>query len=434
MSHMKNAILWLKRGKEKPLLNHHPWIFSGAIQRVENARDGDTVDVLDAAGQWLARAAYNSRSQIAARVWTFERAEEIDSAFFLRRIEKASALRKIPYPISIQNSQNFELKSDRPAFRLVNAESDFLPGVVVDRYADFLIVQFLTLGAELHKREIVEALEKSFVENRSPISNLQSPISSLSSSTPNLQSPVSSIYERSDVDVRKKEGLKETTGVLWGEEPPDKIEIVENGMRFLVDVKRGHKTGFYLDQRVNRQRATPYLRGAVLNAFAYTGAFGAYAAKFNDALVTHLDASASSLDLARENFALNGFADNAEYVVADAFEKLREYRAQGRKFDAIVLDPPKFVTSAANLERATRGYKDLNLLAFQLLSPNGFLVTFSCSGLVDARLFQQIVFGAAIDAKRDAQIVEKLGQSPDHPIGIHFPEGEYLKGLVVRVI
>jgi 23S rRNA (cytosine1962-C5)-methyltransferase len=240
--------------------------------------------------------------------------------------------------------------------------------------------------------------------------------------------------ERSDVDVRKKEGLPETTGVLWGEEPPDKIEIVENGLRFWVDVKRGHKTGFYLDQRLNRQRALPYLRGEVLNAFAYTGAFGVYAAKFNNAHIVNLDASVSSLELARENFALNGVQANADYVVADAFQELRAYRTQGRTFDAIVLDPPKFVTSAANLERAARGYKDLNMLAFQLLKPNGFLVTFSCSGLLDAKLFQQIVFGASVDAKRDAQIVEKLGQSPDHPIGLHFPEGEYLKGLVVRVI
>ncbi len=199
-------------------------------------------------------------------------------------------------------------------------------------------------------------------------------------------------------------------------------------------MKRGHKTGFYLDQRVNRMRALPYLRGDVLNAFAYTGAFGVYAAKYNHAHVLNLDASALSLDLARENFALNDAGENAEYVVADAFEKLREYRAQGRRFDAIVLDPPKFVTSQNNLERAARGYKDLNMLAFQLLNANGYLITFSCSGLVDAKLFQQIVFSSCVDAKRDAQIVERLGQSPDHPIGLHFPEGEYLKGLIVRVM
>jgi len=431
-----NGKIFLKRGKEKPLLNHHPWIFSGAILRTEgvrteNANDGNTVDVYDAAGQWLARAAYNARSQIAARVWTFERDEQIDRVFFRRRMVGAKHLRA-RFADTIDNDD--ANASPLRAYRVVNAESDFLPGIIVDRYADFLVVQFLTLGAELHKAEIVETLKELFVEEQSSVASSQSLVSKLQFPVPNLQSPISCIYERSDVDVRKKEGLKETTGVLFGKEPLDKIEIEENGLRFFVDVKRGHKTGFYLDQRVNRQRAAPYLRGEVLNAFAYTGAFGVYAAKINDAHIVNLDASASSLELARKNFALNGAAANAEFVVADAFEKLREYRAQGRKFDAIVLDPPKFVTSASNLERATRGYKDLNMLAFQLLNPNGFLVTFSCSGLVDAKLFQQIVFSAAVDAKRDAQIIEKLGQAPDHPIGLHFPEGEYLKGLIVRAL
>ncbi len=425
--------IFLKRGKDKPVRNHHPWIFSGAIARVENVNDGDTVEVYDAGGMWLARASYNARSQIAARVWTFERDEEINYAFFEKRIQRAKEFRKFLFENSNSISEKSNLNFQSTSLRFVNAESDFLPGVVVDRYGDFLVAQFLTLGAELHKAEIVDVLKEFFAENTTPISSLQSPIT-------NLQSPVLGIYERSDVDVRKKEGLKETTGVLFGAEPPDKIEIVENDLKFLVDVKRGHKTGFYLDQRVNRQRAAPYLRGEVLNAFAYTGAFGVYAANFNNARVLNLDASASSLELARENFANNGVAANrnaaasVEYVVADAFEKLREYRAVGRKFDAIVLDPPKFVTSQANLERATRGYKDLNLLAFQLLNPNGFLVTFSCSGLVDLKLFQQIVFSAAVDGKRDAQIVEKLGQAPDHPIGLNFPEGEYLKGLIVRVV
>ncbi|MBI4673720.1 MAG: class I SAM-dependent methyltransferase [Chloroflexi bacterium] len=397
--------IFLKRGKEKPLRHHHPWIFSGAIQRVENANDGDTVDVFDAGGEWLARAAYNARSQIAARVWTFERDEQIDREFFVRRIVGAKHLRtRLEEAIDVVGANALPLR----AYRLVNAESDFLPGVVIDRYGEFLVAQFLTLGAELHKQTIAGVLQEQFGTR--------------------------GIYERSDVDVRKKEGLQETTGVLWGAEPPGKIEIVENDLRFWVDVKRGHKTGFYLDQRVNRLRAVSYLMGDVLNVFAYTGAFGVYAAKINNATVTNLDASASALELARENFALNGVAENAEFVTADAFEKLREYRGQGRKFDAIVLDPPKFVTSAANLERATRGYKDLNLLAFQLLNPNGFLITFSCSGLVSPDLFQKIVFGASVDAKRDAQIVEKLGQSPDHPIGLHFPEGEYLKGLILRVL
>lgn len=420
------AKIFLKRGKEKPLRQHHPWIFSGAIARVENANDGDTVEVYGASVEaqavapLLARAAYNSRSQIAARVWTFDADEKIDRAYFRKQISRALEFRKPLFQNQFQNSENFGIDFEKNSFRLVNAESDFLPGVIVDRYNNFLVAQFLTLGAELHKQEIVETLKELFAPSQSPVSS--------------LHPPMICIYERSDVDARKKEGLKETTGVLYGKEPPDKIEIIENDLRFLVDVKRGHKTGFYLDQRVNRERATPYLRGEILNAFAYTGAFGVYAAKINGAQITNLDASASSLELARENFALNDVAAHAEFVVADAFEKLRAYRAQGRKFDAIVLDPPKFATSQANLERAARGYKDLNMLAFQLLNPNGFLVTFSCSGLVDAKLFQQIVFSAAVDAKRDAQIVEKLGQAPDHPIGLHFPEGEYLKGFILRAL
>jgi 23S rRNA (cytosine1962-C5)-methyltransferase len=409
--------IFLKRGKEKPLINHHPWIFSGAIARVENAKDGDTVDVCNAAGEWGARAAYNSRSQIAARLWTFEREEEIDREFFKRRLQRALELRQ---SVGAKHTQSFACRSAsipanasplhiNNAFRLVNAESDGLPGLIVDRYEDFLVVQFLTLAAELHKKEIVGAIHE-------------------------LPLRLRGIYERSDVDVRKKEGLPLVTGVLYGDEPTDKIEIIENGLRFLVDVKRGHKTGFYLDQHVNRKRAAPYLRGDVLNAFAYTGAFGVYAAVGNNAQVLNLDASESSLALARENFALNGVEANAEFLTADAFAALRTFRERRRLFDAIVLDPPKFVTSQSNLERALRGYKDLNLLAFQLLRPNRFLVTFSCSGLVSADLFQKVVFGAAIDAQRDAQIVEKLSQAPDHPIALTFPEAEYLKGLIVRVV
>lgn len=397
----------LKRGKDKPLHHHHPWIFSGAIARVEDAADGDTVEVLGAGGEWLARAAFNSRSQIAGRVWTFEREQVVDSEFFRRRI--TTAFHESPLRQSLR--ENAE-----GACRLVNAESDFLPGVVIDRYAAFLVAQFLTLGAEKHKAYIVEAMVGAMQGIH------------LDSKLP----PPCGIYERSDVDVRKKEGLPEMTGVLFGEEPPDRLEIVENGLLFLVDVKHGHKTGFYLDQRMNRQRAAAYLRGSVLNAFAYTGAFGVYAAHAGAARVVNLDASKGALELARENFARNGVTADAGYVMGDAFETLREYRQAGQRFDAIVLDPPKFATSQGNLERAARGYKDLNMLALQLLNPNGFLVTFSCSGLVDAKLFQQIVFSAAVDAKRDAQIVEKLGQSPDHPIGLNFPEGEYLKGLIVR--
>lgn len=385
----------LKRGKEKPLRNHHPWIFSGAIQRVEEVSDGDTADVIAAGGEWLARASYNSRSQIAARVWTFTPDEQIDEVFFERRAVRALELR-----------DRLRIGANE-ACRLIYAESDGLPGIIVDRYGDYLVVQFLTLGAERHNQEVTSILER-MIKPRG-------------------------IYERSDPDVLQKEGLATFVGVIAGEEPPDRIGIAENGFRFNVDVKEGHKTGFYLDQRTNRQLATQYMRGEVLNAFAYTGAFGVYAAR-GGARVTNLDASAPSLELARENFALNRVGEDAEFITGDVFEKLREYRAEGRRFDAVILDPPKFVQTRSQMERGLRGYKDINLLAFQLLRPNGFLVTFSCSGLVSADLFQKVVFGAAIDARRDAQIVEKLSQAADHPIALTFPESEYLKGLVVRAV
>ncbi len=391
--------IFLKRGKEKPLLNHHPWIFSGAIARVEEASDGDEVDVYDAQGMWLARGSYNSRSQIAARVWTFASDEEIDREFFKRRLA-SSIGRRDEAVIGADN------RSSRLAYRLVNAESDGLPGLVVDRYDEFLVVQFLTLGVESYKAGFEDVLWE-------------------------LLKP-RGIYERSDVDVRKREGLALVKGALRGEEPPGRIEIVEHGLYFYVDVKTGHKTGFYLDQRQNRRRAEPYLRGEVLNAFAYTGGFGVYSARAGAAQVLNVDTSGGSLNLARDNFALNGFEPCAEFSVGDAFEKLREFREQGRRFDAIVLDPPKFVSSRGRMESGLRGYKDINMLAFQLLRPGGYLVTFSCSGLVTPDLFQKVVFGAMRDADREGQIVEKLSQAPDHPISLAFHEAEYLKGLIVR--
>jgi 23S rRNA (cytosine1962-C5)-methyltransferase len=390
----------LRRGKEKPLNNHHPWIFSGAIKEVMNAGDGDTVDVFDVEGKWLARASYNAHSQIAARIWTFQENENIDRGFFKCRMTSSIARRN-------QIGAGDYGDSPGSAVRLVNAESDGLPGLIVDRYGDFLVTQFLTAGVESHKTEIADGLDE-------------------------LLGP-RGIYERSDVDVRKKEGLAPVKGALIGQEPPDRIEIVENDLHFWVEVKTGHKTGFYLDQRENRRRAAPYLNGEVLNAFAYTGGFGLYAARAGAARVLNLDTSASSLDLGRENHALNGLEANVDFVVGDAFQKLRAFREEGRRFDAIVLDPPKFVSSQGQMERGLRGYKDINLLAFQLLRPGGVLVTFSCSGLVTAALFQKVIFGALRDADREGQIVERLTQAPDHPISLAFPEAEYLKGLIVKV-
>jgi len=391
--------LVLKPGKDKPLRAHHPWVFSGAIARVEAAHDGDTVDICDAAGHWLARGYYNSRSQIAARVWTFDDVP-IDRAFLRARLERAIAARAL-----------YVNRTTTNAYRLVNAESDGLPGVIVDCYADFVVMQFLTLGAERRKAELVEEV----VELLAP----------------------RGIYERSDVDVRAKEGLAASTGVLYGAEPPETIEICENALRFRVDIKRGHKTGFYLDQRENRARVAAWLSAAteVLNVFAYTGGFAVSVCAANPhARVINLDASRDALALARENMRLNACDARGEFIEGDAFQILRRYRDQARQFDALILDPPKFVFVQTQLATGLRGYKDINLLAFKLLKPGGILVTFSCSGQVSASLFQQVVFQAATDAQRDAQVLAKLSQAPDHPILLTFPESEYLKGLVCRVL
>jgi len=387
----------LKPHKEKPVLAHHPWIFSGAIARVENAHDGDTVDVCDSAGKFIARGYYNSQSQIAVRVWTWDD-EPIDRTFFQRRLQAALAARTMLINHTTTN-----------AYRWMNAESDGMPGLIVDRYADVVVVQCLTLGIEKRKTEIMDGLTELGAHN---------------------------IYERSDVDVREKEGLSAVVGVLRGEEPAERVEIVENGLRFLVDVKRGHKTGFYLDQRENRQKVAELFRAAeILNVFAYTGGFAVYlCAAHPNTRVINLDASHDVLELARENLRLNRCEDRGEFAEGDAFYVLRQYRDRGRSFDAIILDPPKFVPTQSQLNAGLRGYKDINLLAFKLLKPGGLLATFSCSGQVSAALFQKVVFEAATDAKRDAQIIAKLSQSSDHPILLSFPESEYLKGLVCRVL
>jgi 23S rRNA (cytosine1962-C5)-methyltransferase len=390
----------IKRGKEKPLLNHHPWVFSGAVEQVVDACDGELVEVYDSGGDWLGRGAYNARSQIAVHIWTFEEHELVNREFFMSRLKSSISRRD-------KTNSSDHAGWYRSACRLVNAESDGMPGLVVDRYDGFLIAQFLTAGIDLHKKEIVDALDS-------------------------ILSP-RGIYERSDADVRKKEGLPQTKGRLRGEEPPNLIEIEENTLGFEVDVKSGQKTGFYLDQRENRRRAAPYLRGEVLNAFSYTGGFGVYAARAGALMVSNLDTSVGALDLAKVNFEMNGLGACSEFTAGDAFEELRAFRDQGRRFDAIVLDPPKFVSSQGQMQRGLRGYKDINLLAFQLLRPDGVLVTFSCSGLVSADLFQKVIFGALHDAHREGQILERLTQGPDHPVSLAFPQAEYLKGLIVRM-
>lgn len=404
-----NPRIYLKPNKERPILARHPWVFSGAIARADPAAAGSTVDLYTSRGEFLARGYYNAKSQIAARVWTLED-RPVDRAFLADRIRRARATREM-LGLGFGRAD-----AQTTAFRLVNAESDLLPGLIVDVYGDFLVVQVLTAGIALLKAELASILEEEFHPR--------------------------GIYERSDVEVRQKEGLAEEAGSLAGAAPPPLVEIRENGLAFLVDVARGHKTGFYLDQRENRARTAGLLASfhpdqpaQVLNAFAYTGAFGiALASVHPRAQVVNLDASADSLALARGNFARNGVADRAEYLAGDAFAVLRQFRDARRAFDVIVLDPPKFAYSQGQLNAACRGYKDLNLLACKLLRSGGLLVTFSCSGLVSPELFQKVVSEAALDAGRDAQVLARLGHAADHPVLLSFPEGEYLKGLILEVL
>jgi len=394
-----NGTVVLKRKRTRPVQQRHPWVFSGAIERIEGeVADGDVVEVRDVGGNWLARGTLNRRSQIVVRLLTWQQDEPVDSAFWRCRLERAISAR-----------QSLASDPDTTAYRLVHAESDYLPGLVVDRYGEWVIVQFLTLGVERHRDEIVAALV-------------------------GLLAP-RGVYERSDVDVRAKEGLPERVDPLWGEEPPELVEVLENGHRFLVDVRQGHKTGFYLDQRENRARLPAYSDGGdVLDVFAYTGGFAVYAAGGRASSVTLVESSAPVLDLARRNLALNGSPpDSVECVEGDVFSVLRGYRAQDRRFDVVVVDPPKFAHSEREVKRAARAYKDVNLLAFRLLRPGGTLFTCSCSGSVSADLFQKIVFGAAVDAEQEAQIVGYLAQGADHPVALTFPQGAYLKGLICRV-
>ena len=359
---------------------------------------GDVVDVYAHDGRFLGRGYINPRSQITVRMLTTA-AEPIDAAFWRRRLQRAIAMR-----------DGLSALWDTTAYRLVNAESDGLPGLIVDRYGDFLVLQVLTLGVERWKETLVALLMELLAPR--------------------------GIVERSDVSVREKEGLSPQVGVLAGEAPRGSVEIVEYGVRFYVDLMRGQKTGFYLDQRENRRRIAAYAQDReVLNAFAYTGGFGIHAAVAGAAHVVHLEASEEALALARQNVALNGLSSAGHtYVVGDVFQVLREYRDAGRTFDLVVLDPPKFAHTKAQVEAACRGYKDINWLAFRILRPGGVLFTFSCSGLVSAELFQKVVFAAAADADRPVQVLERMTQAADHPFLLSFPEGEYLKGLICRVV
>ena len=391
--------LILKPGKERSLYRRHPWIFEGSVARLNGrAKPGDTVDVLDADGRVLARAAWSPKSQIRARIWSFDSQTIIDDAFFKRRVADAVARRQAMPQLAGQEGM-----------RLIHGESDGLPGVIADRYGDTICLQLTAAGPDKWRKAIVGALVKA--------------------------TGVARIYERSDSDVRGLEGLEPVTGWVHGETPDAPLSIDENGVRLGVDVVGGHKTGFYLDQRDNRLLTRDLAAGkAVLNCFCYTGGFSLQALAGGAASTLSIDSSGPALVGARANLAMNPQLDasRAEWLEADVFEALRVFRKEGRRFDLIVLDPPKFAPSAAHAERAARAYKDINLLGFRLLNPGGYLMTYSCSGGIGLELFQKIVAGAAVDAGRDARILRRLAAGPDHPIALHFPEGEYLKGLLVQ--
>lgn len=398
---LTTGILTLKPGREKPVLNRHPWIFSGAVHHSDGRfQPGDLVTIMSKDGRFLATAYANPHSQIRARILTWDPNEAIDDAFWQQRLRRA-----------IANRAALDLEQTT-AYRLIHAEADGLPGLIVDKYGDYLVMQCLTLGIDRRKKLLADLLAAE------------------------LQP--AGILERSDASVRAKEGLPEASGLLWGALPPNPLLIQENGHTFAVDLSGGHKTGFYLDQRANRAIVcTPrHVAGKeILNVFAYTGGFAVYAAASGAGPITNIDSSLEVLELAEKNVQRAApERPSDEYLLGDAFMILRDFRDNGRQFDMVILDPPKFAHSQRDVDRAARGYKDLNWLALRLLRPGGLLATFSCSGLVSADLFQKIVFSAALDAGRDVQILQPLAQAPDHPVLLSFPESAYLKGLFCRAV
>ena len=405
---MAHAIVRIRRGREKPIRNRHPWIFSGAITHAENATDGALVNVLDHKGRFLARGYWNSRSQIQVRILTWQD-EPIDAAWWRQKLQRALSLR-----------HTLNLTSASSAYRLVNAESDFVPGLVIDRYADWYVLQALTIYIDNVKDLIASALADV--------------------------TDAKNIYERGDVPARQKEGLPLTTGPLRGGALPKLVEIQEN-VRYLVDLATGHKTGFYLDQRDNRLLLANLVKrhlaqgsgtAKLLNLFSYTGGFALAAGHFDALHSVNVDASRRWLELAERNFILNrcqpsSHGEQAEFIQADGFDYIRHCAQINETFDFVVLDPPKFAASKRQVERAARGYKDLNLNALKLIKPGGYLMTFSCSGSIRRDFFRKIVFSALADSGRQAQVIAPLSAAADHPVGLSFPEGEYLKGLLLRV-
>jgi len=386
----------LKPGRDKSLRQRHPWVYSGAILRVEAApAAGETVALHAADGTLLASAAWSPASNIRARVWSFDPSALIDAGFLAARVRAAVRLRD-----GLRDAEH-------TGCRLIHGESDALPGVIADRYGETVVVQLLTAGAEAWRDALFAALREA--------------------------TECQAIYERSDADVRALEGLAPRAALIHGT-LPEPLTLVEGGLRYRVDVANGQKTGFFLDQRYNRARVRSLARGRdALDCFCYTGGFSVAALAGGARSVVAIDSSGDALSVAKANVADNGLdASRAEWRDADVFAELRKLRDAGSAFDLVVLDPPKFAPTAHHAEKAARAYKDINLLGLKLLRPGGLLATFSCSGGVSAELFQKIVAGAALDARADASIIGRFFPSADHPVALNFPEGDYLKGLLVR--
>lgn len=390
----------LKKGKEKAVLQHHPWVFSGALEKVNGSpENGEVVKVCSAHGDFLAYGYFNDQSRVAVRLLEWDEERLIDKDWYAEKINQA-----------IQSRAQLLKNKNTNAYRLIFSEADFLPGLIVDQYADFLSVQILSTGIEKAKDIIIDILCKALKPK--------------------------GIFDRSDATARTHEGITAENGLLWGEAPASFIAVKENGINYHINIAEGQKSGFYCDQRDNRKLLAGYANGkTVLDCFSYSGGFTLNAFHAGAKAITSVDSSALAIETLKQNIALNQFQEKDHKAIqSDVNKQLRAFKEEGKKFDIVVLDPPKYAPSRSALDRAARAYKDLNRLGLLLLESGGLLATFSCSGAVDIETFKQIIAWAALDAGKEVQIIHQFSQPEDHPVRLSFPEGEYLKGLLIRVV
>ena len=394
---MKKIIL--NKGKDKAAWQLHPWIFSGAIARaIGGPQNGDIVSVFNHDDEFIAYGMYNGNSRVAVRLLEWDPQQEINEQWWRNRVARA-----------VNNSKGL-LQEDNNTLRLIFAEADFIPGLIADKYGDYISIQVHAAGTEVVKPIIVDELVKQLAPK--------------------------GVYERSDLKAREHEGLPDLNGVLYGEVPPTFVDILENGIHYQVNIVEGQKSGFYCDQRENRAITARYAKDKkVLDCFCYSGGFTLNAFREGAASVTSVDSSALAIETLKNNVRKNGFDENKHHAVqSDVNKYLRELGEQGEKFDLIILDPPKYAPSRSTLDKASRAYKDLNRRGLMLLNSGGLLATYSCSGAMDIDTFKQVIAWAALDAGKEIQFIYQYCQPEDHPVRASFPEGEYLKGLLVRVV